>query len=789
MSLQKGSQSYTPLISFLSGKIRKNNLLELSDDQIEAISRDVVESERIGEIMSWCTDTLLLEEDVARELILMRRNVGIGFLDDQFSPVDIPKMSSVMNVSSIGPTNEDKKVNLSSSRVKGRQIAIEGGEKEKKKKKKSLGEPLRKKVPGEDGVGGIVKSVHEGTECGCFATKHSFWKNCMNCGRIFCEAEKKNDHLSKSTSVHGARMLEEKLSGEEEEGCFFCGLPPSKSVAYAIAVEEGKLSEAAQAKNMKQFKEALERRDRLLEYEKNKAKRTEIIDDQQASLFSPQDAWILPKEREEAKKNAAEEERKRKIEEMQRSRGAYTVHLDFVNRNVSLGALPNKANLANTNNETQVSDGGCGSCKEIICSSTSNFADMQKETLLKDEELMAALREKAEQQEVSILTSREGINAANRLWSSKLQNVQRNISVSSSGKGVGENEDENGAVQSTLFPENISDEEDLYAVGHFQAVAPSPSSSHQILYSIDGSKVVPQATEWTSMQERKKENGKHTASTATIVDRVSTTSPASDSLFCAEVFVTRSKRVQQDYFMEDNITFEHEWIASHRSQETGERERFHDLGKEKEEEESSSKQKEVVKTVTLEPLLPGAGNDPLLDTIPYALRMKDDGVCLSMHQPWASLLVHGIKTHEGREWPTNYRGRVWIHAASAPPVDISSVEAHYRKFLKKSDVEVSAHDVSGTDTSLCTKEEKNFPLFYPTKVLLGYVFLVDCLDRENYESAYLPEERQEESTYSFICTGATALLFPLPMMGNHKFFSLDHKVHIAAKKQLGEVDL
>lgn len=23
--------------------------------------------------------------------------------------------------------------------------------------------------------------------------------------------------------------------------------------------------------------------------------------------------------------------------------------------------------------------------------------------------------------------------------------------------------------------------------------------------------------------------------------------------------------------------------------------------------------------------------------------MKDDGMCLSMHQPWASLLVHGIK--------------------------------------------------------------------------------------------------------------------------------------------------
>eukprot|EP01043_Picozoa_sp_COSAG02_P020479 COSAG02_NODE_1012_length_15221_cov_33.681524_5_plen_163_part_00 len=34
---------------------------------------------------------------------------------------------------------------------------------------------------------------------------------------------------------------------------------------------------------------------------------------------------------------------------------------------------------------------------------------------------------------------------------------------------------------------------------------------------------------------------------------------------------------------------------------------------------------------------------------------RDSGMCLSMHQPWASLLVAGIKTVEGREWPTAHR--------------------------------------------------------------------------------------------------------------------------------------
>eukprot|EP01051_Picozoa_sp_SAG22_P015644 SAG22_NODE_2075_length_3046_cov_2.125212_2_plen_446_part_00 len=81
---------------------------------------------------------------------------------------------------------------------------------------------------------------------------------------------------------------------------------------------------------------------------------------------------------------------------------------------------------------------------------------------------------------------------------------------------------------------------------------------------------------------------------------------------------------------------------------------------------------------------------------PAAAAVRDDGQCLSMHQPWASLLVAGIKqvgakqlqatlngteiagdylltaattTHsqvEGRSWPTAHRGRLWIAATARP---------------------------------------------------------------------------------------------------------------------------
>jgi len=39
---------------------------------------------------------------------------------------------------------------------------------------------------------------------------------------------------------------------------------------------------------------------------------------------------------------------------------------------------------------------------------------------------------------------------------------------------------------------------------------------------------------------------------------------------------------------------------------------------------------------------------------------------LSIKQPWATLLVHGLKTIEVRRWPTARLGRVLIHAARIP---------------------------------------------------------------------------------------------------------------------------
>ena len=43
--------------------------------------------------------------------------------------------------------------------------------------------------------------------------------------------------------------------------------------------------------------------------------------------------------------------------------------------------------------------------------------------------------------------------------------------------------------------------------------------------------------------------------------------------------------------------------------------------------------------------------------LPYALSVK---------QPWAALLAHGVKCVEVRTWPASRRGRVLIHASKTP---------------------------------------------------------------------------------------------------------------------------
>jgi len=138
---------------------------------------------------------------------------------------------------------------------------------------------------------------------------------------------------------------------------------------------------------------------------------------------------------------------------------------------------------------------------------------------------------------------------------------------------------------------------------------------------------------------------------------------------------------------------------------------------------------------------------------PISTHEDDEGWCMSMHQPYCSLLVYGIKRHEGRSWPTDHRGRLWIAATAEEPTQesIDELNTYYRDTFGRS---------------------KGYPKHYPTSVIVGCVDVVDCLSYDEYREKMRPEEQESESDYVFICKNPRRLYMPLAISGKPKIYKL-----------------
>ncbi|KAM4829730.1 activating signal cointegrator 1 isoform 1-T1 [Thomomys bottae] len=143
----------------------------------------------------------------------------------------------------------------------------------------------------------------------------------------------------------------------------------------------------------------------------------------------------------------------------------------------------------------------------------------------------------------------------------------------------------------------------------------------------------------------------------------------------------------------------------------------------------------------------------------------DGGWCLSMHQPWASFLVRGIKRVEGRSWYTPHRGRLWIAATGKKPSpqEVSELQATYR-LLRGKDVE--------------------FPNDYPSGCLLGCVDLIECLSQRQFKEQFPDMSQESDSPFVFICKNPQEMVVKFPIKGNPKIWKLDSKIHQGAKKGL-----
>lgn len=110
---------------------------------------------------------------------------------------------------------------------------------------------------------------------------------------------------------------------------------------------------------------------------------------------------------------------------------------------------------------------------------------------------------------------------------------------------------------------------------------------------------------------------------------------------------------------------------------------------------------------------------------------------ISIKQPWASLIVHGIKDIENRTWRTNFRGRVLIHAAGS----------HGRKFS------VNLSDAQ-TRAAFATIAKETMFGNMPFGSIIGSVEIIDCV--QNHPSIWV-----EKGAYNWVL--ANPILYENPI--------------------------
>ena len=177
-----------------------------------------------------------------------------------------------------------------------------------------------------------------------------------------------------------------------------------------------------------------------------------------------------------------------------------------------------------------------------------------------------------------------------------------------------------------------------------------------------------------------------------------------------------------------------------------------------------------------------------------------------MHQPWASLLVWGIKRIEGRGWSSPHRGRLWIASTAKQPTQeeievserwlatgcaallqqmLGTQSACHRKLDSSPTLPLPplmlslAQEMEAFYREVHAPDALEFPPAYPTGVLLGCVEVVDVVPAEVVEAwEGLPGGIQAEvgSPHCFLCQQAQRLVVPQQMRGSMKIYELEKKV-------------
>lgn len=139
---------------------------------------------------------------------------------------------------------------------------------------------------------------------------------------------------------------------------------------------------------------------------------------------------------------------------------------------------------------------------------------------------------------------------------------------------------------------------------------------------------------------------------------------------------------------------------------------------------------------------------------------------ISIKQPWASLIVNGIKDIENRTWATKYRGKVLIHASGTwfkyPENDRTLgnlfTDAQWDKIRENYDKNLYS-----------ILEPKAIIDRLPTSAIIGEVEIIDCVI--NHESIWAEkniifqeEEKNDEKYQIFNWVLANPIFYEKPTL-------------------------
>jgi len=132
---------------------------------------------------------------------------------------------------------------------------------------------------------------------------------------------------------------------------------------------------------------------------------------------------------------------------------------------------------------------------------------------------------------------------------------------------------------------------------------------------------------------------------------------------------------------------------------------------------------------------------------------------LSIKQPWASLIAHGIKNIENRTWKTKFRGRIFIHASA------KDAGALYELLNEKQIEAMSNHWTAAPP----------FP-DRPVSAIIGEVDIIDCVINHPSIWAEKEEDLTKKPIYNWVL--ANPVLYEKPILnvkGKLSFWDFERK--------------